>query len=153
MIPIERRLSFEALQLRLHPAESRVRKLAAEHPALYVVFDLLVAADGRLLIEKPFTDRRQALEKFVADQGDAPGIRLSQQTRERVIEAARTLGYAPPVFSALRPPVASFEGLDGVIGFAVDQLATSPEAGPSPPSRQDRDDKQSRYRRIRLPTP
>src|SRR3954447_8199454 len=46
VIPIERRLSFEALQLRLHPAESRVRKLAAERPALYVVFDLLVAADG-----------------------------------------------------------------------------------------------------------
>jgi len=84
VIPIERRLSFEALQLRLHPAESRVRKLAAEHPALYVVFDLLVAADGRLLTEKPFTDRRQALEKFVAAQGDAPGIRLSPSIADRV---------------------------------------------------------------------
>src|SRR2546429_1783358 len=83
VIPIERRLSFEALQLRLHPAESRVRKLAAEHPALYVVFDLLVAADGRLLTEKPFTDRRQALEKFVAAQGDAPGIRLSPSIADR----------------------------------------------------------------------
>jgi ATP-dependent DNA ligase len=85
VIPIERRLSFEALQLRLHPAESRVRKLAAEHPALYVVFDLLVAADGRLLSEKPFTDRRQALEKFVAAQGDAPGIRLSPSIADREV--------------------------------------------------------------------
>src|SRR5579872_1452752 len=41
VIPIERRLSFEALQLRLHPAESRVRKLAAEHPAVFLAFDLL----------------------------------------------------------------------------------------------------------------
>ncbi|RVB77294.1 LacI family DNA-binding transcriptional regulator [Mesorhizobium sp. M6A.T.Cr.TU.014.01.1.1] len=68
----------------------------------------------------------QATVSFVLN--NTPGIRLSQQTRERVIEAARGLGYAPPAFSALRGPVASFEGLDGVIGFAVDQLATSPEA-------------------------
>ena len=44
VVPVERRLSFEALQLRLHPAESRVRKLAAEHPAVFVAFDLLAAA-------------------------------------------------------------------------------------------------------------
>jgi ATP-dependent DNA ligase len=77
VIPIERRLSFEALQLRLHPAESRVRKLVNEHPALYVVFDLLVAPDGRSLLDKPFTERRHALEKFMVAQHDAPGIRLS----------------------------------------------------------------------------
>ncbi|MER9073858.1 LacI family DNA-binding transcriptional regulator [Mesorhizobium sp. M0904] len=68
----------------------------------------------------------QATVSFVLN--NTPGIRLSQQTRERVIETARTLGYSPPVFSALRAPVAAFDGLDGVIGFAVDQLATSPEA-------------------------
>ena len=83
VIPIERRLSFEALQLRLHPAASRVNKLAAEHAALYVVFDLLVGAEGRLLVERPFTERRHALEKFVADQRDAPGIRLSLSIAER----------------------------------------------------------------------
>ena len=68
----------------------------------------------------------QATVSFVLN--NSPGIKLSQQTRERVIEAARSLGYTAPAFSALRAPVASFEGLDGVIGFAVDQLATSPEA-------------------------
>ncbi|TGS89760.1 LacI family transcriptional regulator, partial [Mesorhizobium sp. M2D.F.Ca.ET.178.01.1.1] len=68
----------------------------------------------------------QATVSFVLN--NSPGIRLSQQTRDRVIEAARSLGYSPPVFSALRPAVTPFEGLDGVIGFAVDQLATSPEA-------------------------
>ncbi|TIU76005.1 MAG: LacI family DNA-binding transcriptional regulator, partial [Mesorhizobium sp.] len=56
----------------------------------------------------------QATVSFVLN--NTPGIRLSQQTRERVIEAARGLGYAPPAFSALRSPIASFEGLDGVIG-------------------------------------
>ena len=83
VIPIERRLSFEALQLRLHPAESRVRKLAAEHPALYVVFDLLAGPDGRSLTDKPLTERRPALEKFTATEGDAPGIRLSPSIADR----------------------------------------------------------------------
>ncbi|KAA3447661.1 LacI family transcriptional regulator [Mesorhizobium sp. SARCC-RB16n] len=78
----------------------------------------------------------QATVSFVLN--NTPGIRLSQQTRERVIEAARALGYSAPAFSALKQPVAAlegsasggpaFDGLDGVIGFAVDQLATSPEA-------------------------
>jgi ATP-dependent DNA ligase len=83
VIPIERRLSFEALQLRLHPAESRVRKLAAEHPALYILFDLLGGPDGRSLLRKPLTERRRALEKFIAVQGEAAGIRLSPSIAER----------------------------------------------------------------------
>src|SRR5437879_1717898 len=64
IIPLERRLSFEALQLRLHPAASRVMKLAAGHPAVYVAFDLLVAPDGRRLTEEPFTARHRVLEAF-----------------------------------------------------------------------------------------
>ncbi|WP_027061982.1 LacI family DNA-binding transcriptional regulator [Mesorhizobium loti] len=83
----------------------------------------------------------QATVSFVLN--NSPGIKLSRQTRERVIEAARALGYSAPAFSALQKPVATFgspafdgpafdgpafDGLDGVIGFAVDQLATSPEA-------------------------
>src|SRR5437763_9631266 len=54
------RLDFEALQLRLHPAESRVRKLAAETPAEFVAFDLLAIADENLTGE-PFSDRRARL--------------------------------------------------------------------------------------------
>ena len=83
VIPIGRRLSFEALQLRLHPAASRVGKLAAEHPALYVVFDLLVAPDGKRLVEMPFIERRRAVEEFIASEGDAPGIRLSPSIADR----------------------------------------------------------------------
>src|SRR6201985_1167444 len=40
-IPVNGKLSFDELQLRLHPAESRVKKLAAAHPAMFIVFDLL----------------------------------------------------------------------------------------------------------------
>src|ERR687896_742014 len=55
-----RELSFDALQLRLHPAESRVRKLAAEIPATLILFDLL-EDDGRSLRALPLTERRDRL--------------------------------------------------------------------------------------------
>jgi ATP-dependent DNA ligase len=55
------RLDFEALQLRLHPAESRVRKLAAESPAGFVAFDLLALGDDSLQT-RPFAERRKLLE-------------------------------------------------------------------------------------------
>src|SRR5581483_3907068 len=83
VIPVERRLSFEALQLRLHPAESRVRKLATEHPAVFIAFDLLEAADGAVLLDRSFTERRRALEAFMAAQGEHAGLRLSPVTADR----------------------------------------------------------------------
>jgi len=55
-------LDFDSLQLRLHPAESRVRKLAGEIPASYVAFDLLALGDTDLCRE-PFAHRRQLLEQ------------------------------------------------------------------------------------------
>jgi ATP-dependent DNA ligase len=55
---------FDALQMRLHPAASRVNKLAAETPASFMAFDLLALKDEALL-EKPFRERRKALEKLV----------------------------------------------------------------------------------------
>jgi len=56
-------LSFSALQMRLHPAESRIRKLAATTPARLILFDCLEAADERL-IDAPLRERRAALERF-----------------------------------------------------------------------------------------
>jgi len=53
---------FDTLQLRLHPAASRVRMLSREHPAQVVVFDLLADGHGHSLLNKPFTQRRAALE-------------------------------------------------------------------------------------------
>jgi ATP-dependent DNA ligase len=57
---------FGLLQQRLHPAESRVRKLAAEIPANFVAFDLL-AHDDDTLLDRPFAERRAALEELVSD--------------------------------------------------------------------------------------
>jgi ATP-dependent DNA ligase len=62
------RLDFESLQLRLHPAESRVRKLAAETPAEFVAFDLLALGDDSLT-DRPFGERRALLEKNVTETG------------------------------------------------------------------------------------
>jgi ATP-dependent DNA ligase len=64
VIDVEGRFDFEELQLRLHPAQSRVAKLAAAHPASYIPFDLLVER-GRSLIEMPLSERRKRLELFV----------------------------------------------------------------------------------------
>lgn len=64
VIPISGTLSFDELQLRLHPAASRVRKLAKAHPAMYIVFDLL-AENGQVYLQQVLRERRQLLEKFV----------------------------------------------------------------------------------------
>ena len=80
VISVEGRLSFEQLQLRLHPAESRVRKLAAEHPAAYILFDLLVTSEGASIAEKALTERRRALEAFFAEHGDNDALQLSPAT-------------------------------------------------------------------------
>ncbi|NUR11141.1 MAG: ATP-dependent DNA ligase, partial [Bradyrhizobium sp.] len=64
IIPLGDALSFEALQMRLHPAESRVRKLAAQTPAELMAFDLL-EQDGKSLADLPLSERREQLEKFM----------------------------------------------------------------------------------------
>ena len=63
-VPAGRAFSFDALLQRIHPAASRVRRLAVETPVLFIVFDLLVGADGRALTGKPLSERRRELESF-----------------------------------------------------------------------------------------
>ena len=65
VIELQGRLAFDALQLRLHPAESRIRKLAAETPARLVAFDMLAAPSGTILIDKSLRQRRETLELFM----------------------------------------------------------------------------------------
>jgi ATP-dependent DNA ligase len=91
-VPVAGVLSFDELQLRLHPAASRVAKLAKAHPALLIVFDLLAqdrSAKGRIrrgeqsLLKKPLRDRRRLLEKFAhANFESTRAIRLSPATTE-----------------------------------------------------------------------
>jgi ATP-dependent DNA ligase len=104
-------LSFDALQLRLHPAESRVRKLAAESPAELMLFDLL-SLDGKDFADRPLSERRAALEKFHASI-DAPELKLSPATPDRD--------------TALAWLERSGGALDGVIAKRLDQPYKSGE--------------------------
>jgi ATP-dependent DNA ligase len=68
---------FELLQQRIHPAESRIKRLASEIPARFVAFDLL-AADGAVLLDEPFARRRELLEEMVKEP-----VQLTPRTTER----------------------------------------------------------------------
>ena len=79
---------FDSLQLRLHPAASRIRKLSVEIPAQYVSFDLLVDSHGGSLLEHPFAERRAALEAMFRPLRRHSTFLLSKATRSPV--TART---------------------------------------------------------------
>src|SRR6187431_1209741 len=64
VVPVAGAFDFDQLLQRIHPAASRIRKLAAEHPARYFVFDLLAGTDGKSLIGLPLKERRARLEKL-----------------------------------------------------------------------------------------
>ncbi len=99
-----RRLNFEALLQRIHPAASRVRLLAEQTPAEFVVFDLLALGDTDYMTA-PFAERRAALEQALAAAG--PPFHLTPATRDR--------GLATEWFS-------QFEGagLDGIVAKPLD---------------------------------
>jgi ATP-dependent DNA ligase len=91
VVPADGAFSFDALLQRIHPAPSRVRKLAGETPSLLIVFDLLVGAAGELLTEKTLDERRRALELFYQKYCRAsPSIRLSPSST-RLAEAKEWL--------------------------------------------------------------
>ena len=77
-------LDFDSLQLRLHPAESRVKKLAGEIPASIVFFDLLCVND-RDLCNSPFSERRARLESLLS--GAEPPLHVTPATRDRTTAA------------------------------------------------------------------
>jgi ATP-dependent DNA ligase len=98
------RLAWEALSQRIHPAESRINRLAAETPASFIGFDLLAEA-GTSIMDAPFSERRGALERVMASV--RPPLHLSQTTTDAAL-ARRWL--------------VEFEGagLDGVIAKQLD---------------------------------
>jgi ATP-dependent DNA ligase len=81
VVPVGGTLSFDDLLLRMHPAESRIRKLAESTPAQYYAFDLLVAKK-KAIHELPIEERRERLEELFA-RVDEPLIRLSPATTDR----------------------------------------------------------------------
>jgi ATP-dependent DNA ligase len=84
VIVSDRGLDFDALQMRLHPAASRVAKLSKEIPAAFVAFDLL-AAGGDSVMAEPQRGRRDRLERLLADA--APPLYLTPATRDRAVAA------------------------------------------------------------------
>src|ERR1700755_1130502 len=68
VVPQGKAFSFDALLQRIHPAASRIKRLAAETPALMIAFDLLAAARGKPLVALPLRERRPLLEDFAAAQ-------------------------------------------------------------------------------------
>jgi ATP-dependent DNA ligase len=84
---------FDALQNRLHPAESRVRMLAEKTPALFRAFDLL-AVDRTKLMSKPFAERRSALEELIAE---APGRKKSASGSVEITPLYKTAKSAEPL--------------------------------------------------------
>jgi ATP-dependent DNA ligase len=97
-------LDFDALQLRLHPAASRVAKLAKEQPSAFVAFDLL-AVDGADIRDRPQFERRERLERLLA--ATTPPLFLTPMTRDRDVATEW---------------LAQFEGagLDGVMAKPAD---------------------------------
>jgi ATP-dependent DNA ligase len=83
VVPVGGRLSFDDLLQRIHPAASRVAKLAKETPAVLIVFDLLVDDSGRLLTSLTLDERRARLEEFARNHiGQRKDVQLSPMTTE-----------------------------------------------------------------------
>jgi ATP-dependent DNA ligase len=83
VIPVDGTLSFDALQMRLHPAASRIARLSTETPATFIVFDCLLREAGQSLVTTPFEERRSALEAFFEGIGEGIGLSLTPFTRDR----------------------------------------------------------------------
>jgi ATP-dependent DNA ligase len=105
-IPVSESISFDSLQLRLHPAESRIRKLSKETPAIFILFDCLLTPRNRNLLDAPVSERRTELESIFAQLKGDEHFRLSPYTRN-VGEAKKWLNR-------------SGGELDGVVAKRID---------------------------------
>jgi len=112
VISIAGSLSFDDLQLRLHPAKSRVDKLSRETPSQYFAFDLLyrpvAGLRGKVIHDLPLQDRREELEKFFESIPAVSSIKLSPATIERSAAVEWFENYGSM-------------GLDGIIAKLLDE--------------------------------
>ena len=102
VVPDGDALSFEQLLMRIHPAQSRVARLAREHPCWFIVFDLLVDEQGGSLAEEPLNERRIALERFFT-------CHVKRESLIRLAPHTTTLAIAEKWLHSLG------SGLDGVM--------------------------------------
>jgi len=110
----EGHLDFNALLQRIHPAESRIRRLATETPVTFLSFDLLVNADGKLLTGETLERRKAELKEFFDQIGKNPTLRLSPSTRDLQL-AQRWMGNLATV------------GFDGVVAKKLEEAYLSGE--------------------------
>jgi ATP-dependent DNA ligase len=82
VIPVDGALSFDALQMRLHPAASRIERLSKETPATFIVFDCLLRKARQSLLPEPFEQRRAALEALFEDVTEEAGLTTTPFTRD-----------------------------------------------------------------------
>ncbi|WP_309104182.1 ATP-dependent DNA ligase [Microbacterium sp.] len=101
----KQRLDWEALSQRIHPAASRVARLAAETPAMFVAFDLLAEGDEDLT-RAPFRERRERLEKLMDGVGHPLHVTRTTQDRDAAVRWLEEFEGA---------------GLDGVVAKPLDQ--------------------------------
>jgi ATP-dependent DNA ligase len=111
VIELRGRVAFDALQMRLHPAESRIRKLATATPARLIVFDMLAAPSGTILIDKNLRQCRKSLEIFMNKAAVPKKFVLSPLTIDHV-RATRWLTEAGD------------GGTDGVIAKRLEDVYT-----------------------------
>ena len=104
IVPGEGGFSFDYLLQRIHPAESRIKKLSVKHPAKLIVFDLLIDTRGLRIFEKPLRERRKLLEAF-AGRYFTGSIHLSRATCD-LKEAKSWFG--------------TIAGLDGIVAKRLD---------------------------------
>ncbi|WP_447601027.1 ATP-dependent DNA ligase [Nitrospira sp. Nam80] len=87
----DRGYSFSDLQMRLHPAASRVKMLAEEQPATFVIFDILETEQGKNIMSAPLSERRLVLERFYKKHcSKEQSVKLSPQT-DSATEAVKWL--------------------------------------------------------------
>ena len=82
VLPIDGTLSFDALQMRLHPAASRIERLCRETPTTLILFDCLLKQAAQPLLALPFEERRTTVETLFAEAGDGKGLLLTPYTRD-----------------------------------------------------------------------
>lgn len=119
VVPSEGALSFDLLLQRIHPAASRVVKLAHQWPALCIVFDLLADARGRSLVHLPLRERRAHLEKLARSMFDRRPLDGKDTLRSAVVlsPVTRELAVAK---GWLRRGTSGWGGLDGVVAKRAD---------------------------------
>jgi ATP-dependent DNA ligase len=83
VIAVDGALAFDELQMRLHPAASRIARLSKDTPATFIVFDCLLRKTQQSLLAEPFAERRAVLEALFGDIGENAGLALTPFTRDR----------------------------------------------------------------------